>query len=116
MAIKITYNNATISSIGRADDVDYTPDDRQELVKIIGGVTVEDYGVCADGEVISLSAVFSDADYATLKTYWSGRTLVTVELEDGTIINNARVVIRRTTYYDALLPRYKKVQLEVWRV
>lgn len=105
-----------IKSIGRTDGLDIAPDDRQELVKIIGGVTVEDYGVVADGEVISFSAVFAATDYETLRGYWSSRTLVRVVLDDGKVIDNARVVVRRTTYADDLLNSYKKVQLEVWRV
>ena len=111
----------TIQSIGRADDYEATPDDRQQLVQTFNSngqssVTVEDYGYVADGEVISVSAVFSDTDYATLVSYWSARTSVTVVLDDGTTINNARVVVRRTQYYDKLINKYKKVQLEVWKV
>lgn len=105
-----------IKSVGRSDGLDIVPDDRQELVKIIGGVTVEDYGVVADGEVISFSAVFTATDYETLRDYWSSRTLVRVVLDDGKVIDDARVVVRRTTYADDLLNSYKKVQLEVWRV
>ena len=106
----------SVRSVGRSKDFETAPDDRQELVKIIGGVTVEDYGVVDDGEIISFSAIFSAADYETLKGYWSSRTLVPVILDDGRTINNARVVIRRTTYADDLLNSYKNVQIEIWRV
>lgn len=117
MAIRITYNNNTIQSIGKTKDLEIMPDDRQTLVKTIGGgVTVEDYGVCANGEVISLNAVFDATAYNTLTNYWSNRTLVNVVLDDGTIINNARIVIKSVKYYDELLNRYKTVSLEVWRV
>lgn len=115
--IQITYNNNTIKSIGRTTDVEIVPDDRQEIVKTIGGVVVEDYGVIANGEIISLSAVFSENDYNnTLLNYWSNRTKVTVTLDDGTIINNARIVIRRTQFANEVLNQYKKVYLEVWKV
>lgn len=116
MAIRITYNNNTIQSIGKTKDLEIMPDDRQQIVKVVGGVAVEDYGVCADGEIISLSAVFDASTYSTLVGYWSNRTLVTVTLDDGTVINNARVVIKSVKYYDELLNRYKTVALEVWRV
>lgn len=117
MAISI----GTVHSLGFAKDTEFIPDDRQNLVKTFNNtnqnnVVVEDYGVCANGEVISLSATFSSADYTTLKGYWSNRTLVTVTLEDGTVINNARIVIKRTQFYDAMLSGYKTVQLEIWRV
>lgn len=121
MAISITYNNATIRSIGSTQNLERVPDDRQQMVKTVNnsgvpGVTVEDYGVIADGEVISCSAVFSAADYTTLLGYWSARNRVAVTLDDGTTISNARIVVRRSTYYDNLLNGYKTVQLEVWRV
>ena len=116
MAIQI----GTVYSVGHADDTEFVPDDRQQLIKTVdntgnGSVTVEDYGVVSDGEVISLSAVFSSSDYATLVNYWSTRTLVTVVLDDGTTINNARVVIKRTMYYDNLMSKYKKVYMEIWK-
>ena len=116
MAIRISYNNNTITSIGKTKDVEFIPDDRQTLVKVVGGVVVEDYGVCVNGEVISLNAVFDATAYSTLTNYWSNRTLVNVVLDDGTIINNARIVIKSVKYYDELLNRYKTVSLEVWRV
>lgn len=117
----MAINIGTITSIGRTKDLDITPDDRQELVKVVDstgnqGVVVEDYGVVADGAVISLSATFSAADYNVLSGYWSNRTRVQVTLDDGTVINNARIVLRRTRYADNVLNSYKTVDLEVWRV
>lgn len=112
MAIRI----GTIGSLGKTRDLEIIPDDRQALVQTIGGVVVEDYGVVADGEVISMSAIFSAADYETLKSYWSTRQLVTVTLDDGTVIQNARVVIKRVRYADDLFNAYKEVNFEVWRV
>ena len=117
MAIKI----GAIESIGSTNNLERIPDDRQTLVKTVTNngtpsVTVEDYGVVANGEIISCNAVFSASDYTTLLGYWSNRTQVRVELDDGTVIANARVVIRRSSYYDNLLNAYKTVQLEIWRV
>ena len=121
MAIRMTYNGNTISSIGKTEDLEFTPDDRQEIVKTVtntgtASVTVEDYGVVANGGVISLSAVFSNADYNALKTWWSARNKVNVVLDDGTTISSARIVVKGTRYYDGMLPQYKTVNLEVWRV
>lgn len=121
MAIRITYSGNTVSSIGKTEDLEFTPDDRQEIVKTVtssgtASVTVEDYGVVDNGEVISLSAVFSNADYGTLKTWWSARNKVNVVLDDGTTINNARLVVKGTRYYDGMMPQYKTVMLEVWKV
>ena len=119
--ITISNGQTTISSIEHADGFETTPDDRIELVKTVsstgtGTVTVEDYGVVANGEIISLSAVFSATDYATLKTWWSGRTLCNVTFDDGTTMSNARILIRRTNYFDKMMSNYKKVDLEIWKV
>ena len=117
MAIKI----GSIQSVGSTQNLERIPDDRQQLVKTVTNngtpsVTVEDYGVVANGEVISCSAVFSPADYTTLLGYWSARTRVRVEMDDGTVITDARIVLRRSSYYDNLLNGYKTVQMEIWRV
>lgn len=103
------------------ENLNIVPDDRQELVKVVssqgvGGVVVEDYGVVDNGEVITLSAVFSSSDYAALSNIWKNRTLSAVTLDDGTVISSARIVIRSTSYYDTKLSGYKKVTMEVWRV
>lgn len=121
MAISITYNNNTIKSIGSTQNLERVPDDRMQLVKTVTNagvpsVTVEDYGVVDNGEIISCSAVFSSADYSTLLSWWSARNRVNVTLDDGTTISNGRIVVRRSSYYDNLLNGYKTVQLEVWRV
>lgn len=117
MAISI----GSVRSLGHAQNLEIIPDDRQQLVKTVTNngvpsVTVEDYGVVSNGEVISLSATFSASDYTTLLGYWSARTLVTVVMDDGTTISNARIVVRRSSYYDSMLSPFKTVQLEIWRV
>lgn len=132
MSIKIQNGNTVIESLGRTRDFETVPDDRITLVQTVtntgaSNVVVEDYGVVANGEKISLSAIFSNADYETLKTLWSARTLCTVTFDDGRVINNARVLIRRTKYSDVAnadvtkalqrkLSGYKNVTLEVWLV
>lgn len=111
MSIRI----GSISSVGHAENFAIVPDDRQSLVKVIGGVVVEDYGVCADGEIFSLTANFSASDYLTLLNYWTNRTLVNVVFDDGRTVNNARIVIRGISYFDNIQNQYKKVQFEVWK-
>ena len=101
----------------------HTPDDRQEIVKTIvysGGVFVPsvvavDGGYCADGETISYSGVvFTAADWATVKGYWQGRTLVTVVGVDGATYSSCRIVVRRWTrnkYFTSVT-----ADIEIWRV
>lgn len=110
----------TIKSIGRADDHNVRYDDRQQLVQVVtntgaADVVVEDYGVVDNGEVISCSAVFDSDSYDALVLLWKNRTLSSITLEDGTTFTG-RVVIKGTTYYDKIMPMYKKVTLEFWRI
>lgn len=113
--IQITHNGTTIKAVSH-DDVEYAPDDRQSIVQIIGGVTVEDYGCIDDGEVVSCECVFSASDWATISDYWKNRTRVTVTLPDSSTISNARLVVKRIQYAEKVFPQYKKVQLEIWRI
>lgn len=111
----------TIKSIGHAENYTVTPDDRQSLVKVIksngnSGVVVEDYGLVEAGEIISLSAVFSNADYEALLLIWKNRTLSTVILDDGKTISNARIVIKSVNYWNTIDSRFKKVTMEIWRI
>lgn len=111
MSIRI----GSISSVGHAENFSIVPDDRQSLVKVIDGVAVEDYGVCSDGEIFSLTAIFSASDYSTLLNYWTNRTHVTVVFDDGRTVNNARIVIRGVSYFDNIQNQFKRVQMEVWK-
>lgn len=106
----------TVCSVGHPDEWQLIPDDRQQLVPTIGGVVVEDYGHCANGDKYSCTATFTSADYTTLSGYWTNRTLVTVTEEDTSQVHtNCRIVIR-SVKYPRLLPQYKQVQFEVWLV
>lgn len=117
----MAINIGTVKSIGKTEGLQIIPDDRQELVKTVtstgaSSVAVDDAGYVSDGNVISLNAVFSDTDFTVLSGYWTARTKVTVVLDDGTTIYNARIVIKGYQYYNDLINNYKLVNLEIWKV
>ena len=118
MAIQIKrYNNGTLSETLKAlNSSEYTlsPDDRVELVQTINGVTITDGGRYTAGDRITLNADVDNTTFNKLKTVWSTREIVDVVFEDGTTLTNAVVLIRQIAYSDKLLPRYKKLQLEIW--
>lgn len=117
MAISLYKDGVgTVRSLGKTKDYELIPDDRQELVQTIGGAVVEDYGVVEAGDVVRFSATFSAADYVTLRNFWRNRTKVLATLDDGTEINDARVVIKRVQYADDMFNSYKTVELELWRI
>ena len=91
-----------------------TPDDRQSLIQTIGGVAVQDFEHCEDGDKISCEVTLHAEDAATLYQFWHDRTPVTVEDEAGSILENMRVIVKSYSYLEGF-KKYYKVNLEFWR-
>lgn len=102
-----------VYSYGKAEGWTYAPDDRQEKIELINGVTVQDCGRIEAGDSMSCSATFRIADFGTLCGYWNNRTKVTMIDESGTIHNNTRVIVKTYSYVDRF-PSYVKCDLEFW--
>lgn len=109
----------TVKSKGKAENYNFEFDDRQELVKTIGGAVVVDAwdGTRVnDADTIQFTALFSSADASTIKGWWGNRTKQNVTLDDGTTINNARILVRGIEMVDLFETRFVKLKLEIWRV
>ena len=91
------------------------PDDRQQMVEIIGGTVVQDFGHIEAGDKITCSATLTAADWEIIKGYWDSRALVSLEDEAGNIYPKMRVVVKNYSYVQQF-PRYYKVTFEFWRV
>lgn len=104
-----------LKSIGRSDDFSITPDDRIELVQTINGVTIADGGRFPIGDRYTMTAVFDAITYNKLKTVWATREDVDVVFDDGTTLVNAVVLVKGISFYDKIMPQYKKVQLEIFK-
>lgn len=91
----------------------YTPDDRQEKIELINGVTVQDCGYVEAGDTISCSTIFAAVDFSTLKNYWINRTRVTVIDKAGVSHLNARVIVKSYQYVEKF-PQYVTAELEFW--
>ena len=109
MAIKI----GDVYSFARPTSWTITPDDRMSKIEIIDGVHVQDFGVVDAGQTIACTVRLSAANWATVKGYWTGRTLVTAVDESGTSWTNRRVVVKSWTYVERF-PAYVDVTLEFW--
>lgn len=110
-----------VKSIGKSENFSVTPDDRQELVQLVdGAVAVDGWEGTrkTDGDVVGLTATFTRADGDTVIGWWNTRTLKQVVLETGETITNARIVIRRISYPDALpfRPLFTVLDMEFWKV
>ena len=91
------------------------PDDRQQLLEIVGGVVVQDFGHIAEGDRISCAVVVTAADWEKIKAYWDSRAMVSVTDEGGNILPSMRVVVKFYEYV-AHFPKVYKLSLEFWRV
>ena len=113
----------TAKSIGRAEASGIIPDDRQELVPVVsysggafvGSVMALDNGRVALGDKLTFTGVaFDAANWATVESAWSNRSLVTVVDDAGASYSNCRVRItgyRRTRFTGKVV-----ADLEVWQV
>lgn len=106
-------------SIGHGEDYNFEPDDRQELVKTVSGAVAIDpwEGTKRDaGDVIQVTALFDSANDALVTGYWANRTRVTVVLDDGSTITNARIIVRRIQMVEQFYRTHKRLTIEIWRV
>ena len=113
----VTIGN--VKSINHAESYSYNLDDRQELVKTINGAVVVDpwEGVRNNvGDVLSFDATFSASDSAYVRALWAARQKVTVILDTGETISNARIVVRQIKFIERYWGKYETLTLEIWRV
>ena len=91
------------------------PDDRQTLIQTIGGVAVQDFGHCKEGDKISCEVTIHAEDATKIYQYWHNRELVNVEDEGGNIYENMRVRVKKYQYLTGF-KKYLQADLEFWRV
>lgn len=91
-----------------------TPDDRQKLVQVVGGVVVQDFGYVQDGEKISWELQFDEKNWAKVKSYWSSREKVQISDNSGHSFT-ARVVVSSYSYV-SYFRDHISAKLEFWRV
>lgn len=109
----------TVKSEGKGENYGFEFDDRQELVKTINGAVVVDPwngSRVSNGDVVTVTAMFSAADAATIKAWWAARTKKNVTLDDGSTISNARIIVRRIEFVNLFETTHCKLGLEFWRV
>lgn len=103
-------------SLDTPADWTITPDDRQETVEILDGVTVEDFGVVDAGLKISFSCNFRTADFRILRGYWKTREKVDVTDGAGVLWAKCRVVLKSWRYVERFERQAVAATIEIWRV
>lgn len=91
------------------------PDDRQQLVEIVGGVAVQDFGHIEVGDKVSCRVTAKQKEWQLIKTYWDSRELVDVIDEAGNVLTKIRVVVKSYEYMPHF-PKVYKIALEFWRL
>lgn len=114
MAIKI----GDVYTVGRVTDWTVVPDDRQSLVQLVDSPynMAIDNGYHENGNRYTFTCILSAADWATVKSYWISRTLITVINEDGETLTNCRVRITTYKARESFWTSYEDVGIELWRV
>lgn len=105
-----------ISSLGKAESWQITPDDRQTRIDVIDGTVVQDFGHNTAGDKITVSTTFRSEDFSKIYQLWESRTLVTVTDESGKKISNCRIVIKNWQYVKYYAKQAVKAALEIWRI
>ena len=109
MKIKI----GDIFSIRTPESYEYKFDDRQERIKVIDGMIVQDRGRVPEGDVITCTAVFNKSDFeGVLTDYWINRSKITFQDEAGKIYENMVFSVKSYKYYTKL-PNYVIVTFEI---
>ena len=109
MAIKI----GDAVSLSDPENEQITPDDRRQIIEVIGGVVVQDYGHVEAGDKASWKLTFSSENWEKIKSYWNDGTIVQVT-DAGKDTFNARVIIKSYNRR-AKFPKYWDAQIELWR-
>lgn len=98
------------------DDWQYVPDDRQQIVPLISGNTVQDYGWISSGDKMTCTNCLMEwSQFLIVVGYWSNRQLVTVVDEAGNSWQGCRVVIKKYGY-KKMFSNYVLVDFEFWRI
>lgn len=90
------------------------PDDRIEKIPLIGGVTTQDYGHIAAGDVFQLTCMFSEDNFDKFLQLWEAREPVTLTTQRGHEFPMLKIVIQEYKY-DKDFPECILVTFELWR-
>lgn len=105
-----------VDSFKVVSPLEVIPDDRQELVKTLDGVYVVDNGYLENGSKMQGTIILKSADWATVKGYWTGRTLVNVLDQDDNTYLNCRVKVNSYKHYSIEFPNHWIITFELWRI
>ena len=116
MVIKITDKLGAFSTFSEPDNIEYAPDNRMEIVKLVHGACVQDGwdGQKMDTtEVVSFSATFDKDGFTRLRAISNSRERVAVEIGSERIVN--ALLVLKSYSYNTKFDGYKNASVEIWR-
>jgi len=102
-------------SMNNPENEKIKPDDRQQMLEVLGGVVVQDYGHIETGDKISWTLQFDKKNWEIVKGYWQNRTVVNVQDSGGDIFQ-VRVVVQSYSHVKGFESEAYTVTMELWRV
>ena len=111
--MKIKINN--IESYRSPESTSFTVDDRQQIIELLNGTTVQDAGRFRSGDRYSATALFSRENFNAIVALWENRVLVTFTDEAGLVHTNVRIKVL-SYKYESRFPDYILVTFEIWNI
>ena len=95
-----------IPSMNTPDSLEYTPDDRQQIVQTDGGNVIQDYGHVPSGDKLTVTGLqYRLEDFKKVYKIWQERTLVDFIDSNGNCWKSVRIKITKYSYN----PRFKDI-------
>lgn len=116
MVIKITDKLGEFTTFSEPENIEYSPDNRMEIVKLVHGACVQDGwdGQKMDtADVVSFSATFDKDGFARLRSISNSRERVAVEIGSERIVN--ALLILKSYSYNVKFDGYKNASVDIWR-
>lgn len=116
MVIKITDKLGEFSTFSEPENIEYAPDNRMELVKLVHGACVQDGwdGQKLDtADVVSFSATFDRDGFARLRAISDSRERVAVDIENERITD--ALLVLKSYSYNVKFAGYKNASIDIWR-
>ena len=103
-----------IASFRDPEDYKVIPDDRIQKIELINSVAIQDYGHVKDGDAVSMTCLFSQANFNQIVALWESRTAVSFTDISGVLWQDM-IIIMKDYAPDKNFHKYIMANMELWR-
>lgn len=111
-----TVKCGTFSSLGKVENYQVKPDDRQTKVQVLDGDVVQDMGCFDEGLTFSFSTTFRKNEFDGIYDLWKNRTRFTFVDPAGKEWKNCRLLLKSWMPLEQFEQTAYKVTCEIWTV